>query len=183
MLSFYLAAVDTPEEKELINRLYTEYKPIMYKISFNILKNRYDAEDAVHDTFLNIIKQGSLSKIKSFSKASTKAYITTAAKNTAVKIYKKRTKQTAEDIDEHYELESGENTEETVIASFEAAQVIAALKKLSADDYEILCLSIKNEMSTEEIAGALQIKAEAARQRIHRAKQRLLKILKGGNVA
>lgn len=179
MLSFIVATVDTPEEKDLISRLYTEYRSMMYKISFNILKNRYDAEDAVHDAFLSIIRTNGLSKIKKFDKASVKPYIIAAAKNAAIKIYNKRSKQASEDIDEHYDIESGDNTEEAVFNVFEAERIGKALMKLPEKDYEILHLLVKNELSNEEIADLLGINAETVRQRIHRAKQRLLKILEG----
>lgn len=51
------------------------------------------------------------------------------------------------------------------------------MRKLSEADYDILCLSLINQLSNDEIAVTLDIKTDAVRQRIHRAKKRLSKIL------
>lgn len=177
MLSFYLASVDTPEEKFLISRLYSDYKLMMYKIAFAILKNSYDAEDAVHDAFINIIRKDGLSKIKGFDRQGERAYITAVVKNAAIKLYNLRKKTAAEDIDEFYSLEGGDLPEEALFTGYEAERVGKALLKLSPNDYEILFLSLVNELTDREIAGQLDIREDAVRQRIHRAKLRLRKIL------
>lgn len=56
MLSFYLSMVETDEERDLVTRLYYTYERMMYKIALGILKNPHDAEDAVSEAFIRLIK-------------------------------------------------------------------------------------------------------------------------------
>ena len=113
MFMFYLSMLETPEEKLLIEQLYSQYRQMMYKISFSILKDSFDAEDAVHNTFIGIIRSSYLLNLSDVNSRETKAYIITAVKHSAIKIYNKRKSVITEDIDEHFELESDESVEET----------------------------------------------------------------------
>lgn len=54
MLLIYLAMVDSDEEKDLVEKLYNTYKSTLFNICFAIVRNRTDAEDAVHDTFIRL---------------------------------------------------------------------------------------------------------------------------------
>ena len=56
MLSIYLSMVETDEERDLVTRIYTHFERMMYKIALGILKNPQDAEDAVSEAFIRIIK-------------------------------------------------------------------------------------------------------------------------------
>lgn len=182
MLLFYSLMVDTPEEKALIEKLYDTYERMMYKIAYGILKHRYDAEDAVHEAFINVIRSESLPKLSEVNSFQTKAYIIVTVKNASYVIYNKRKKNSAENIDDLYDLQSDDTTEEAVVSSFVVQEIKEAMRKLSEVDYDILCLSLINQLSNDEIAVTLDIKPDAVRQRIHRAKKRLSKILRERSV-
>lgn len=48
MLGFYLALLDTAEDKSRFEELYLTYRQDMYKTAFAILRSPQSAEDAVH---------------------------------------------------------------------------------------------------------------------------------------
>lgn len=54
MLMLYLSMLETDEDKQNFERLYIRYAQDMYAVAYNILKNKEDAEDAVHQSFLKI---------------------------------------------------------------------------------------------------------------------------------
>ena len=56
MLVYYLQMLDTPEEKVQFEQIYLKYRGLMYHVADSILHNRQDAEDAVHNAFLRLIK-------------------------------------------------------------------------------------------------------------------------------
>ena len=182
MLLFYTLMVDTPEEKALIEKLYDTYEQMMYKIAYGILKRRYDSEDSVHEAFINVIKSDCLPKLSEVNSQQTKAYLIVTVKNASYVIYNKRKKNSAENIDDLYDLQSEDATEEAVVYTFGVQEIKEAMRKLSEVDYGILCLSLINQLSNDEIAVTLDIKPDAVRQRIHRAKKRLSKILKERSV-
>ena len=61
MLGFYLALLDTAEDKSRFEELYLTYRQDMYKTAFAILRSPQSAEDAVHEAFMIVI--GKLNKI------------------------------------------------------------------------------------------------------------------------
>lgn len=173
MFMFYLSMLETPEEKLLIEQLYSQYRQMMYKISFSILKDSFDAQDAVHNTFIGIIRSSYLLNLSDVNSRETKAYIITAVKHSAIKIYNKRKSVITEDIDEHFELESDESVEETALSAVGVEEIKAALSELSDNDYEVLYLSVFGQKSNDEIAKLLEINPETARKKVYRARQRL----------
>lgn len=57
MLGFYLALLDTAEEKSRFEELYLLYRQDMYKTAYSILQDSFEAEDVVHEAFLIVIKK------------------------------------------------------------------------------------------------------------------------------
>ena len=60
-MMIYLQIIDTAEERSKFERLYEQYKQLMFYTAFQILKQPQDAEDAVHHAFLSIAEN--ISKI------------------------------------------------------------------------------------------------------------------------
>jgi RNA polymerase sigma-70 factor (ECF subfamily) len=56
MLQIYLSMVETPEEQSKAEYLYNKYKPLMFHCAMKILRNETEAQDAVHNAFIYILK-------------------------------------------------------------------------------------------------------------------------------
>ena len=52
----YLQMIDDPRDRSKFEQLYTKYKDLMHYTAYKILRNDRDAEDAVHDAFLAIVR-------------------------------------------------------------------------------------------------------------------------------
>ena len=52
----YLQTLEAPDEKEKFETLYRTYCGLMVAVAMKLLGNRTDAEDAVHQAFLSILK-------------------------------------------------------------------------------------------------------------------------------
>ena len=52
MLSFYLSLLSDPADKEKMAQIYKKYRQTMYAAAVEILRSPYDAEDAVHESFI-----------------------------------------------------------------------------------------------------------------------------------
>ena len=52
----YLQMIESDEDKSKFEQLYIMYKGLMFHVAMKILKNEFDAEDAVHQAFLSLIK-------------------------------------------------------------------------------------------------------------------------------
>ena len=84
MLGFYLALLDTAEDKSRFEELYLTYRQDMYKTAFAILRSPQSAEDAVHEAFMAVI--GKLNKISEINCPRTRAYLSIIVKNLALKM-------------------------------------------------------------------------------------------------
>ena len=52
----YLQTLEAPDEKAKFETLYRTYCGLMVAVAMKLLGNRTDAEDAVHQAFLSILK-------------------------------------------------------------------------------------------------------------------------------
>ena len=57
MLVFYLASLDSDTEKDKFEYIYRKYYLFMLRTASTIIKNSSLAEDAVHETFIQILKE------------------------------------------------------------------------------------------------------------------------------
>ena len=89
----------------------------MYKVAYQILHNRHDAEDAVHDSVIAIIDN--LEKIKKINCHETWSYIVTIVKSRAFNIYQRKGKRSEREAREqdyrNYPCEQQENPEDAYL--------------------------------------------------------------------
>ena len=89
----------------------------MYKVAYQILHNRHDAEDAVHDSVIAIIDN--LEKIKKINCHETWSYIVTIVKSRAFNIYQRKGKRSEREVKEqdyrNYPCEQQESPEDAYL--------------------------------------------------------------------
>lgn len=56
MLALYLSLIDNEDDRDKFEFIYLIYRKRMVSEAYNILRNEYDAEDAVHDTFIKLAR-------------------------------------------------------------------------------------------------------------------------------
>ena len=56
MLALYISLLDTEEQISKFEHIYTKYRGLMFYTAKGVLQDSYLAEDAVHETFLDIIR-------------------------------------------------------------------------------------------------------------------------------
>ena len=88
MLIYYLQMLDTPEEKMRFEQIYLKYRGLMYRVADSILRNRQDAEDAVHNAFLRIIKH--FKKFQTTPVEDLAPQVVVIARNEAISLLRKR---------------------------------------------------------------------------------------------
>lgn len=163
---------DKSAYKELINR----HKDYAFTVAYRILNNREDAEEVAQDAFMQVF--GALSSFNSESKFTTWFY--RIVFNAAL-MQKRKNKVEAVDIETSSEAflvsHSSDSTED--LRKIERKKAIQqALQNLSADDSMMITLFYLKELSLGEIAEIIQISAETAKVKIHRARKRLAEEMK-----
>lgn len=176
MLAFFLSVLETESDKSKFTALYSHYESAMYNIAFSILRDRYLAEDAVHDALLKLINY--IPNISSIECHKTKALIVIIIKSTAIDIYRKRDKlYSIEKSDLHEEADTCELPLDQIIADESFSELKMKLKNLNKDYLDIILLKYLYDLTAREIADVLCISNDAVRQRLSRAKKAIKKIL------
>lgn len=164
MLQIYLSAVDSTEDKSLIEFLYTEYKQIMYKTAVSILHNKEDAEDAVHEAFLRVIKN--ISKFRKYSCNENVSYLVIIVRGIALNMLSAKNKK----VELPEDLSSSDDIEQTVENDITYEQVVKNIQSLSPTLKNIATLMWVNQLSEKEIAQLLDIYINTVRSSVSRAR-------------
>ena len=91
MLICYLQMLDTPEEKLRFDKIYRKYRSLMYHAAYSVLHNCQDAEDAVHNAFLQVIKH--FKKIQNTPIQDLTPMVAVIARNEAISLQRKRRRE------------------------------------------------------------------------------------------
>lgn len=151
-------------DKTGLKEIYESYAGYIYRIIYEVLQNKENAEDITSDFFIRL-----WDKAEQFKPGSGhKGYLATMARNMAIDFLRKHKKEelTAllQDLGEEPEEEKrgsrvavqdkGSNVEQQVIGSMTIKQ---ALEMLKPSERQIVSLKVLGDMTFKEIAAAMDI--------------------------
>ncbi len=153
--------------------VYNRYYNAMYNTSFRIVKDRFEAEDIMQESFLTAFtKLDNLNEIKTFG-----SWLKRIVINNSIHHYKKNTKYDETPIDDVlYKVEDQSGiTEHYEFSNMKATQVLEIMKSLK-DNYRMgLTLHLIEGYDYEEICEIMNISNANCRTMISRAKDSLRK--------
>lgn len=94
----YLMMIETPEDESKFEMLYKTYQGLMYYVAYEILENKEDSEDAVHQAFVKIAEN--ISSIDTSVSQKTKALVALIAERQAIDLLRRREKREYVPLDE-----------------------------------------------------------------------------------
>ncbi|NMH86052.1 RNA polymerase sigma factor [Flavivirga algicola] len=152
--------------------IYNRYYKAMYNASFRIVKDSFEAEDIMQDSFLMAFtKLDSLKESKIFG-----AWLKRIVINNSIYHYKKKNKSKEVPLDDMlYKIEDDNNgiDSDYEFANIKAKQILNTMKSLK-DNYRIaLTLNLIEGYDYEEISNILNISNANCRTMISRAKDSL----------
>jgi RNA polymerase sigma-70 factor, ECF subfamily len=159
-----------------IAALVAEYSTALYRVAFSVTRNAAEAEDAVQETFLRVLRHGSrLGEIRDY-----RVWLVRIVWNIVLdKKRRAKTRPEGEDIADHARVlpSCGPAADDTVISSQEHARILTLIDRLPAREREALLLSAVEELTTAEIAATLGTTESSIRSRIFRARRELSVLL------
>jgi RNA polymerase sigma-70 factor (ECF subfamily) len=167
MLVFYLQMLDTPEEKVRFEQIYTKYRGLMYHVAENILHDSQEAEDAVHNAFLRIIKK--FSKFQNNPLKDIAPMVTVIAKNEAISLLRKK-KNTVP-------LEDWDGFTESVSDTANYQELVNSFQSLPQTYRVVMEMKLLMGCSDGEIASKLNLSKTAVSTRLSRGRQLLRAIV------
>lgn len=153
--------------------VYERYSKPMLNSSMRILNNIADAEDMVQEAFLD-----AFSNLESFTyKSSFEAWLRRIVINKSISLLRKRKiSWTDVDLSNHAVADAADIDEDDF--EFDVFRIKAALKELPENYRIIFNLFVIDELKQEEIASLLNISHNNVRTIYHRARKKVLDILK-----
>jgi RNA polymerase sigma-70 factor (ECF subfamily) len=156
--------------------LVDQYAGALYRVAFSVLRNPSDAEDAVQEAFLRVLRhRDTLGEIRDH-----RVWLIRIVWN--IVLDRKRRAKTRPETDDVTELarvlpSTGLTAEELAAAAQHHARVLACVEQLPAKEREVLQLSAFEELSGVEIAAVLRITESSVRSRLFRARNLLAGML------
>jgi RNA polymerase sigma-70 factor (ECF subfamily) len=163
-----IMAMPQAEENEL-EGMVREHARLVYRVTYSLLRNHHDAEDATQETFLRLLRY----RHKLRSVRDRKAWLVRVAWRVALDRKNKIREISVDDVEEYAVAVPVLNVQAD--DNIMARQLSAALGKLiaglPAKLRDPLILSTVEDLSTPEIAAVLGMNESAVRSRIFRARQ------------
>jgi RNA polymerase sigma-70 factor (ECF subfamily) len=159
----------TRAEEETLAALVSQYSGTLYRVAFSVLRNSADAEDAVQEAFLRVLRhRDTLDEIRD-----QRVWLIRIVWN--IVLDRKRRAKTRPETDDVAELarvlpSDGLNAEEIAAAAQHHAHVLACVEQLPPKERQVLMLSAFEELSSVEIASVLSITESSVRSRLFRAR-------------
>lgn len=154
-----------------LEELYRLYEKPMYHIALAILKNHYQAEDAVSDAFGRLITK--LDRIDVPDSIQTKAYIIKVIRSTAINIYRKNA-NCVNSLDEYEEF-AADSGSDAPFAEFENKDLASKiLSDMDEEDAKIVILRGREGLPYREIADIMSLNEGTVRKRFERAKKSVI---------
>jgi RNA polymerase sigma-70 factor (ECF subfamily) len=163
-------------KEEALAALVEQYATTLYRVAFSVLRNAADAEDAVQEAFLRVLRhRDTLDEVRD-----QRVWLIRIVWN--IVLDRKRRAKTRPETDDISELArvlpaSGLTAEERAAGAQHHAQVLELVDKLPAKEREVLVLSAFEELSSVEIAAVLGITESSVRSRLFRARNLMADLL------
>jgi RNA polymerase sigma-70 factor (ECF subfamily) len=169
-------AEQTQAEEATLAALVSQYAGTLYRVAFSVLRNAADAEDAVQEAFVRVLRhRDTLGEVRD-----QRVWLIRIVWN--IVLDRKRRAKTRPETDDVSELarvlpSAGLSAEEIASAAQHHAHVLACVEKLPANERQVLMLSAFEELSSVEIAAVLSITESSVRSRLFRARNLMAGLL------
>lgn len=166
----------TQAEEAALAALVSQYAGTLYRVAFSVLRNPADAEDAVQEAFLRVLRHSSkLGEVRDH-----RVWLIRIVWN--IVLDRKRRAKTRPETDDVTELarvlpSDGLSAEQIAAAAQHHAHVLACVEQLPGKERQVLLLSAFEELSSVEIAAVLGITESSVRSRLFRARNLMAGLL------
>jgi len=164
------------QEEAALAALVDQYAGTLYRVAFSVLRNPADAEDAVQEAFLRVLRhRETLGEVRDH-----RVWLIRIVWN--IVLDRKRRAKTRPETDDVAELARvlparGLSAEQIASAAQHHAHVLGCVEQLPKKEREVLLLSAFEELSSVEISSVLGITESSVRSRLFRARNLMADLL------
>lgn len=151
--------------------MFEEYKTKLFSYLIRMSGNYDLSQDILQDTFRRYLEHYS-------NRDASASLLFTIARNALVDHWRKHRAHSPLEEDQHHDHRN--NAEQHVLIKESYRKMLHALNILPDDEREVLSLAISSELPYSEIATIMNLSEANVKVKVHRARQKLKEILKGG---
>jgi RNA polymerase sigma-70 factor (ECF subfamily) len=151
------------DEQAWMEELYASHRDFIYRVALRVIRNADDAEDAVQNVFLRMMRNGKPSDVA----IGAAAYWRRAAVNAAIDVIRKRTQRAETGLPPSHPA-----AEQRVMERHHVRQVLG---KLPPENAELFEMHYRSGYSYEELAERFGIQVGAIKSRLYRIRAALQK--------
>lgn len=128
MLALYISLLDTEEQISKFEHIYTKYRGLMFYTAKGVLQDSYLAEDAVHETFLDIIRI--IDSIRANNEKELSQFLRVMTHHKSVDMVRRCNRQRKSDAEiENFVLSKSDVNAETIVLILVSSMVRKAQQK------------------------------------------------------
>jgi RNA polymerase sigma-70 factor (ECF subfamily) len=164
------------QDEAALAAMVDQYAGALYRVAFSVLRNPADAEDAVQEAFLRVLRhRETLGEVRDH-----RVWLIRIVWN--IVLDRKRRTKTRPETDDVSELArvlpaKGLSAEQIASAAQHHAHVLGCVEQLPKKERQVLLLSAFEELSSVEIASVLGITESSVRSRLFRARNLMAGLL------
>ncbi|MCL2747986.1 MAG: sigma-70 family RNA polymerase sigma factor [Oscillospiraceae bacterium] len=174
LLGFYISVLETEQERKRMSDIYVAYQRTCLYVAKSFLEDdEFLAEDVVHNTFINLIRNKELLDLPDNK---LKALLLAIIKKRSIDLFRQKTRNSTENLDDYQSMPSPEESVEVQIATSEDFErLTSSLTCLNESYRSILQLKYFAELSNTKIGEYLGITNRQVETQLYKAKLMLRK--------
>lgn len=183
MLAFYLSLIENENEKKKFEVVYLTYRKQMFVIANSILKNKYDAEDVVHDVFYYVASSHMDVINKAENLIDVRNYLLKSTKNVSMSLLRKRNTQSCyfDRTRENSPAPTDNSFIDEICLRLNYQDILEVIDSLDEKYREVLYYHFVLDLTIPETAELLNRNFNTVQKQLVRGKELLLKkVNKGG---
>ena len=182
MITLIISAIEDDYEREFITNIYNVYYDYMRKKAYSFVRNNEEAEELVHDAFVNLIEN--VKVVMTVDKQKLPSYIITTIRNVCINRWKanKKLHEAVFSMDDadlaNWLKDNAALPEDLYIKNEELFLMHKALSRLPERDQRLLEAKYTLNLSDEDIGKQFDIAKQNVRVYIMRARRKAYAIMK-----
>ena len=181
MISYIFSTIETQDDRDFMQRLYTEFYRLMFITAGKYQQSSADQEDIVQDSLEKLIEK--VDVLRRLDHAVLASYIVTTVRNTAINFLKRQDMINGhmQNLDDkHYDLEAKSPTLEEIMMQLEDKQKLSVIwGELSPEAQFLLFGKYIYGYTDKEMALQLKCKTASIRMKLTRARRQALQLMVG----
>jgi len=182
VITLIISAIEDDYEREFITNIYNDYYDYMRKKAYSFVRNNEEAEELVHDAFVNLIEN--VKVVMTVEKQKLPSYIITTIRNVCINRWKSNKKLheavfSMDDADlANWLKDDAALPEDLYIKNEELFLMHKALSRLPERDQRLLEAKYTLNLSDEDIGKQFDIAKQNVRVYIMRARRKAYALMK-----